>query len=69
MAHLTEEIAPHSTAHLRRRHHRYHSPWRRGGYSFLLVAVIMTIGTLGMRYFEHLSYLDAFYFMSMIATA
>ena len=29
----------------------------------------MITGTLGMSYFEKMSYLDAFYFMSMIATA
>ena len=50
-------------------HHHYHSPWRRALYSFLLVTVIMTIGTFGMHWTEGLSYLDAFYFMSMIATA
>ena len=49
--------------------HHYRSPWRRGWYSFGLVAVVMFVGTLGMHLIEHLSYLDAFYFMSMIATA
>ena len=29
----------------------------------------MTAGTLGMHYLEKLSYLDAFYFMAMIATS
>ena len=29
----------------------------------------MALGTFGMRYFEGLSALDAFYFMSMLATA
>ncbi len=29
----------------------------------------MVIGTTGMRHFEKMTYLDAFYFMSMIATA
>ncbi len=51
-----------------RRHH-YHSPWRRGLTSALLVSVIMLIGTIGMHHIERMSYLDAFYFMSMIATA
>ena len=50
-------------------HHHYHSPWRRAFYSFLLIFSIMTIGTVGIHYLEKLSYLDAFYFMSMIATA
>ena len=48
-------------------HHR--SVYRRGLYSFILVAAVMIIGTMGIRYFEHLSLIDAFYFMSMLATA
>ena len=52
-----------------RRHHHYHSPWRRGAYSFALVASVMVIGTLGIHLIERMSYLNAFYFMSMIATA
>ncbi len=51
------------------RHHHLHSPWRRGIYSFLLVASVMTIGTVGMHKLEKLSYMDSFYFMSMIVTA
>lgn len=51
------------------RRHPYHSPWRRAGYSAALLISVMTVGTVGMRAFEHLSYLDAFYFMSMVATA
>ena len=38
-------------------------------YSFLLVALVMAAGTVGMHVIERMSYLDAFYFMSMIATA
>ena len=53
---------------MRRRHH-YHSPWRRGGYSVALVAGVMAVGTVGMHRIEGMSYLDAFYFTSMIATA
>ena len=52
-----------------KRHHHYRSPWRRGLYSFGLVASVMAFGTLGMHRLEGMSYLDAFYFMSMIATA
>ncbi len=37
--------------------------------SFVLVASVMLVGTVGMHHLEKLSYLDAFYFMSMIATA
>ena len=47
----------------------YHSPWRRGLYSVLLIAAVMGAGTVGMHNLEGLSYLDAFYFMSMVATA
>ena len=35
----------------------------------LLVAVLMLMGTIGLHLLEGLPYLDAFYFMSMIATA
>ena len=49
--------------------HHYHSPVKRGLRSVLLVASVMIIGTVGMHRLEGLSYLDAFYFMSMIATA
>jgi hypothetical protein len=33
-----------------------------------LVAVVMVVGMVGLHYLEGLSYLDAFYFMSMLAT-
>lgn len=49
-------------------HRRYHSPIKRGLYSLLLIAAVMTIGTLGMHALEGMPYLDAFYFMSMLAT-
>lgn len=49
--------------------HHYHSPWRRAAYSVGLVVAVMVIGTLGMHYLDGMSYLDAFYFMSMVATA
>jgi len=52
-----------------KRAHHYRSHWRRGVYSLLFVAVIVTVGTFGMHRLEGLSYLDAFYFISMIATA
>ena len=51
-----------------RRHH-YHSPWRRGAYSIALVASVVVVGTVGMHLIEGMSYLDAFYFISMVATA
>ena len=52
-----------------RRVHHYHSPWKRGVYSLLFVTTIVTIGTVGLHSIERMPYLDAFYFMSMIATA
>ncbi len=51
-----------------RRHH-YHSPWRRACYSVLLIAVVLLVGVIGLHRIEGTSYLDAFYFMSMVATA
>ena len=49
--------------------HHYHSLWKRGVYSFLVVAAVVAVGTIGMHRLEGMSYLDAFYFMNMIATA
>ena len=52
------------------KHHRhYRSASKRGLFSFLIVTVVMTVGTFGMHFLEGLSYLDSFYFISMIATA
>ena len=53
-------------------HHRYHhyrSPFKRGALALVFISFLMVIGTVGMHYLEGFSYLDAFYFMSMIATA
>lgn len=33
------------------------------------MVVVMAVGTVGMRMFEGCAWIDAFYFMSMIATA
>lgn len=49
--------------------HHYRSHWKRGVYSLLLILVVVAGGTIGIHYLEHMPYLDAFYFMSMIATA
>ena len=49
--------------------HRYHSPWKRAAYSASLIFVVLGIGTIGLHQLEGLSYLDAFYFISMVATA
>jgi len=51
------------------RKHHYHSPLKRGLFSFVLIASMMTLGTIGIHWIEKLSYIDSFYFMSMIATA
>lgn len=53
-------------------HHRYHhyrSPFKRGALAFVFISSLMIVGTVGIHYLEGYSYLDAFYFMSMIATA
>lgn len=50
-------------------HHHYKSATKRAVLSFLLVFSVMLIGTLGVHWLEKMSYVDAFYFMSMIATA
>ncbi len=49
--------------------HHYHSPLKRGIFSFSLVTIVMVVGTVGIHWIEGLSYVDSFYFMSMIATA
>ena len=48
--------------------HHFHSPYKRGFYTFLLVTFVLSIGTIGMHVIEGFSYLDSFYFISMIAT-
>ena len=50
-------------------HHHFRSPVKRGIASLVLVAGVMTVGTVGFHLIEGLSWTDAFYFMSMIATA
>ena len=49
--------------------HHYRSHWRRGTYAFVFVAMVVTVGTFGMHWLERMTYLDAFYFISMVATA
>ena len=49
--------------------HHLKSPWRRASYSLLLIVAILFLGTAGMHALEGLSWMDAFYFISMIATA
>lgn len=50
-------------------HHRhYHSSARRAMFSAVMILIVMSLGTLGMHHIENMSYMDAFYFTSMIAT-
>lgn len=42
--------------------------WVRALYSFLLIALVVLIGTIAMHAIEGWSYLDSFYFTSFIAT-
>ena len=49
--------------------HPYHSHVRRWMIASILISVIMIVGTIGMHVTEHMPWLDAFYFMSMLATA
>ncbi len=45
------------------------SPFRRRTlFSFIILAGVMVVGTVGMVLLEGWSYVDAFYFMSLIAT-
>jgi len=53
----------------RKPRHKYHSLYRRALYSFILVISVLLIGTVLFHYVQNYSYVDAFYFMSMIATA
>ncbi len=48
--------------------HHLHSPYHRGFYTSLLIISVLGIGTIGMHIIEGFSYLDSFYFISMIAT-
>ena len=48
--------------------HHLHSPYKRGFYSLALVAGILVLGTFGIHSLEHFSYVDSFFFTSMIAT-
>lgn len=42
---------------------------KRAAYSFLLIFSVLAVGTIGFHYIEHYSYVDSFYFISMLATA
>jgi len=53
---------------MRKKHHLHSWP-HRTLYAGLLVFFVMSLGTVGMHLFEGMSWMDAFYFTSMIATA
>lgn len=48
---------------------RYRSFRRRAVYSFLLVFLVLFIGTVTFHIIEGYSYINSFYFVSMLATA
>ncbi len=48
--------------------HHYHSFSRRAVYSLVLATAALAVGTVGFHWIEKLSYIDSFYFASMIAT-
>ena len=50
-------------------HRHFHSPYKRAGISFLIIFAVMVIGTGGIHLIENDPWVDAFYMMSMIATA
>ena len=50
------------------RKHHYHSPYRRGFYSLSLLLGVVTLGMVGIHVLENFSYVDSFFFTSMIAT-
>ncbi len=54
---------------MRQFHHHYRSATKRAFFAFILIATMMGIGTMGMHGLEGLPYLQAYYFMTMLATA
>ena len=48
--------------------HHYHSPQRRALYSSVLIMVVVVFGTVSIHFLEGFSYVDSFFFTSMIAT-
>ncbi len=53
---------------MKHRHH-FHLWHNRALYAFTLIVFVMVVGTVGMHFFESMAWMDAFYFMTMIATA
>ena len=48
--------------------HHYHSFRNRGLYCLAIATFVLAVGTLGFHVIEGFSYIDSFYFASMIAT-
>ena len=44
------------------------SIYKRVAYACVLVIAVIAIGTLGFHFFEHYSYVESFYMISMLAT-
>ena len=42
---------------------------RRGLYALFAITAVMTVGTVGTKYLTGWTWIDSFYFMSMVATA
>jgi hypothetical protein len=62
-------LAAKGSKYARETNHRYRSIYKRALYSLTLVVVVLLSGTIAFHYIEHYTYVDAFYFMSMLATA
>jgi hypothetical protein len=56
-----------SLSPMRRKNMR--SVYRRGMIAILLIASVLFVGTVGIHLIEGYSYVDSFYFISMLATA
>ena len=48
--------------------HRIHPLWKRAFYSTALIVGVVGFGTVSLHSIEHYSYLESFFFMSMLAT-
>ena len=59
---------PPGAAHATRRAHLRHVRRRRAVYGLIGVLAVLAAGTLGLHFIEGASYVDSFYFESMLAT-
>ena len=65
---MTDSDLARKTGKPHHRRHHYHSPIKRGIYCLALAGAVLLFGTVGMHQIEHFSWIDSFYFTSMIAT-